>query len=134
MTLLAMRFENHEIRIALRRTPTAQAILKAVPFTATVQTWGQEVIFDCPVRVSYEDNAVNIVQPGDISFWAGGSSIVIGFGPTPISRHGEIRLSNACHIWGDALDEVSALADVKAGTVVEVDIAEPLDLKKASGQ
>ncbi|ASP40888.1 hypothetical protein CHH28_09915 [Bacterioplanes sanyensis] len=109
------------IRVALRRTPTADAILRALPFSAKVQTWGQEVMFDCPIRAHREDNAVNVVKAGDMAFWADGSCIAIGFGPTPISRYGEIRLASQCNIWGDALDDVSLLASIAAGTEVHVE-------------
>jgi hypothetical protein len=130
MTLIRLKFHSpdqqgkaqpRQIRVVLRRTPTADAILQALPFTATVQTWGKEVMFDCPIRAYREDNAVNVVKPGDMAFWADGSCIAIGYGPTPISRHGEIRLASQCNIWGDALDDVSLLSSIAAGTAVHVD-------------
>lgn len=130
MTMIRLKFHSrdpqglnqpHQIRVALRRTPTADAILRALPFSATVQTWGQEVMFDCPIRANQEDNAVNVVKPGDMAFWADGSCIAIGYGPTPISRYGEIRLASQCNIWGDALDDVGLLASIAAGTQVHVD-------------
>ena len=122
MTILNLQFDNKSIRVALKRTATAQAILNAIPFSATVQTWGSEVMFDCPVRVSFEDSATNVVKPGDIGFWPDGSSITIAYGPTPISRYGESRLACSCNIWGDALDDVSELKQIKPGSRVHVDI------------
>jgi len=132
MTILNLQFNDTQIRVVLRRTSTAQAILNAIPFKATVQTWGREVIFDCPVRVAVEDSATNIVKPGDIGFWPDGSSITIAYGATPISRHGEARLACSCNVWGDALDDVAALADIRPGTEVCVDIWAAENLEKAS--
>lgn len=124
MTLLALHFDEVTIRIALRRTPTAHALLKAVPFESTIQTRGAQVLFDCPIRVTPEDKATNIVQPGDIAFWSDGSCLAIAFGKTPTSQGNEIRLSYPCNICGDALDEVTQLKSLKAGTRVRVEFAE----------
>ena len=130
MTLLNIHFKDKDsqqrtnIRVALRRTPTAQAILAAVPFSAQVHTWGHEVMFDCPIHVDYEDNALSVVKPGDLAFWTAGSCIAIGFGPTPISRMGEIRLASPCNIWGDALDDVELLGSIPKGSEVRVELLE----------
>jgi len=132
MTILNLHFNDTNIRIALRRTETAQAILNAIPFQATIRTWGQEVIFDCPIRVPYEKNATNIVKPGDIGFWPDGSSITIAYGATPISRHGESRLAFNCNIWGDALDDVAELKTIESGARVTVDIWHAENLEQAS--
>lgn len=132
MTILSLHFNDTHIRIALRRSATAQAVLNAIPFSATVQTWGQEVLFDCPIRVSFDDTATNIVKPGDIGFWPDGSAITIAYGATPISRHGEARLACSCNIWADALDDVSALQDIRPGTEVSVDIWHAANLEQAS--
>ena len=135
MTILSLRFNDGEIRLALRRNATAKAILNAVPFSATVQTWGQSIMFDCPLTVRpQESTTTREVLAGDIAFWADGSSIIIGFGKTPLSRSHEIRLAHACTVWADALDDVSQLATLSAGTEIHIAIAEPLDLSPASGQ
>lgn len=131
MTILNLHFNETDIRIALRRTPTAAAVLNAIPFEATIQTWGNEVIFDCPIRAEFESNATNIVKPGDIGFWSDGSCITIAYGPTPISRNGEIRLACSCNIWGDALDDVADLKAIRPGTKVTVDIWHAGNLEKA---
>lgn len=131
MTILNLSFNEVNVRIALRHTPTAQAVVNALPFHATVQTWGREVIFDCPIQVPIESTATNIVKVGDIGFWSDGSCITIAYGPTPISRDGEIRLACNCNIWGDALDDVSLLKQIKPGTPVNVDIWHTGNLEKA---
>ncbi|KZZ41815.1 hypothetical protein A3759_14985 [Thalassolituus sp. HI0120] len=132
MTILNLSFNNTNIRIVLRRTETAQAIINAIPFEATIQTWGCEVIFDCPIRVPFEWDATNIVKPGDIGFWPDGSCITIAYGATPISRYGEARLACNCNIWGDALDDVAELANIQPGTRVMVDIWHAENLDQAS--
>ncbi|MEI9900478.1 MAG: cyclophilin-like family protein [Hyphomicrobium sp.] len=49
-----------------------------------------------------------------------GEAIAIGFGPTPVSRRGEIRMASPCNIWAMALDDVSSLKSVHAGEGVSI--------------
>jgi len=124
MPRLTLRFAAQDLTISLRDTPTAAAVLAAAPFTATTQTWGDEVYFEAPVSAAPEADATDVVAPGEIAFWLAGSCIAIGYGPTPVSRGDEIRLASPCNIWADAESDVKALAAVSPGTRVEVKAAD----------
>lgn len=102
-------------------TPTADAIYAKLPFNSMASTWGDEVYFPTPVRVSKEADAKDVVEAGELAFWVEGDSIAIGFGPTPISRGKEIRLAARTNIWGKALEPVTQLRKVKDGDFIRVE-------------
>ena len=120
MRKLQMTIANVVIRAKLFETPTADAIYRSLPFSAKANTWGDEVYFSVPASVSKEEDARAVVEAGELAFWVEGSSIAIGYGPTPISHGDEIRLAAPTNIWGRALDDVRLLASVNNGDAIEV--------------
>ena len=124
MKTIKMTIGSVTLHVALRDTPTADAIWDAAPFTSRASTWGEEVYFSTPVSPDREADARAIVEPGEIAFWTDGDSIAIGFGRTPISQGDECRLASPCNIWADAIDDVKTLAAVAPGAAISVEQAE----------
>ena len=122
MPHIRFEFATVTLEAELLETPTAEAILAALPITSSALTWGEEVYFDVPVQVVREKAARAIVTPGEIAYWPDGPAIAIGFGRTPISQGDETRLASPCNVFARALGEVKTLGAVKAGTKVRVSI------------
>jgi hypothetical protein len=120
---ITLTFKEVNITAIVRDTPTAKAILDALPIRSSVQTWGKEVYFSVPVQTTLEEDAKDVINPGEIAFWVEGSCIAIGFGPTPISHGDEIRLAAATNIWADTNDDVRQLVNIKSQDTVIVDWA-----------
>jgi hypothetical protein len=118
-----LRLISGEIKLELELldTPTARVILKAVPISSRVQTWGDEVYFEVPVQVDLEDDAKDVVEAGEIAFWVEGNCIAIGYGPTPISRGDEIRLAARTNIWAKTSDDVTLMRTLNPGDPIIVE-------------
>ncbi|MEW2450389.1 cyclophilin-like fold protein [Streptomyces parvulus] len=102
-------------------TPTTQALLKALPLTASAHTWGEEVYFDIGMSVSRETDARQVVEPGTVAFWTDGDALALPYGPTPISRGDECRLASPCNVMGRLDGDPRLLATVRDGDPVRVE-------------
>ena len=120
MPRIRFDFGSLGLEAELLDTPTAKAVLAALPVSASVLTWGDEVYFDVPVTVAREPQAREVVTPGEIAYWPEGHCIALGYGRTPISKGSETRLASPCNIFARALADVKALAKVKPATSVKV--------------
>jgi len=109
--------------IALDDTPTAQALLEALPFESVAQTWGEEVYFEAPVSANLEPEARQTVEPGTVCFWVEGSALALPWGRTPISTDARPKLVSPCNVLGRILGDAQALAQVKSGDRVKVEAA-----------
>lgn len=108
------------IRARLLETPTAERVWQALPIHADAQTWGREVYFEAPLQSALEPEAKDVVTAGEIVFWPDGEAIAIGFGATPLSKRGEIRLASRCNVFAMAIDDVGQLKSVYAGERITV--------------
>jgi len=88
------------LTVQLLDTPTAKALLAAVPFEARAQTWGEEVYFTTPVSAKLEPDAKQIVEPGTVCFWTEGNALALPYGRTPISTDERPKLASRCNVLG----------------------------------
>jgi hypothetical protein len=96
-------------------TPTARALVAALPLSARAQTWGEEVYFEIPVEAPLERSARQVVPAGTVCFWVEGSSLALPFGRTPISEGKEPKLVSPCNVLGRIDGEPREFASVRAG-------------------
>ncbi|EJW12011.1 hypothetical protein A33M_2549 [Rhodovulum sp. PH10] len=120
MARIRFDFGSQTLDAILLDGPTAEAVAAALPFSAAVLTWGEEVYFEVPVKAAREPEARVVVTAGEIVYWPEGPAIAIGYGRTPISRDGEIRLAAPCNLFARAEGDVRTLATVAPGTRVTV--------------
>ncbi|MEO1328054.1 MAG: cyclophilin-like fold protein [Pseudomonadota bacterium] len=104
------------IALRLRDTPTADALWSRLPIEAAARIWGDEVYFEAGgPRLAEEPEAKALMTLGEIAYWPDGDAVALGFGETPISAPGEIRLAAPCNVWADAEGDLRLLSAVRPG-------------------
>jgi uncharacterized protein len=113
-------FEEFSILVELLESQTAREIRANLPFSSTVNRWGEEIYFATPVSVSLEPGAREVVDRGDVGYWPPGKALAIFFGPTPVSEGDECRAAGPVNVFGRVIGDLSRLSSVPAGSPVHV--------------
>ena len=107
------------------KTETSNKIIQSLPIKAQINTWGDEIYFDTKIKgILLEKEAKEVFNLGEIAYWTEGSSIAIGFGPTPASLGSEIRLVTKCNYWAKAKNpqDLLNLKKVNDGDEIIIDL------------
>ena len=108
------------LMVELLDTPTAKALVAALPFEAHAQTWGEEVYFSTPVSVKLEPDAKQIVEPGTVCFWTEGDALALPYGRTPISTDQRPKLASRCNVVGRIEGDARSIGKIRAGEKLKV--------------
>ncbi len=103
---LSLKFEMGRVEVELADTPTARALIEALPFESKTHIWGEEVYFATPVQAALEGDAKQVP-----------------YGHTRISTDERSQLASRCNIVGTVVGDPRRLAAVKPGQAVIVDKA-----------
>lgn len=123
MAMIRIHAGKARFEVVLDDTPTAQALLEALPFESVAQTWGEELYFETPVNANLEPEARQTVEAGTVCFWVEGSALALPWGRTPISTDARPKLVSPCNVLGKILGDAQQLAQVKSGEPVIVEAA-----------
>jgi hypothetical protein len=115
---IRIAWPNGAASATLQDTPTARALVAALPLKARAQTWGEEVYFEIPVKAALEPGAQQVVPPGTVCFWVEGGSLALPFGRTPVSEGDEPKLVTRCNVLGAIDGDPKQLASVRAGDAI----------------
>ena len=118
---LCLKFKAERLEVDLFDTPTAKALIEALPFEARAETWGEEVYFATPVKAKLEKDARQIVEPGTVCFWTEGDAIALPYGRTPISTDERPKLASRCNVLGKIVGDPKRLHSVKGGETVRAE-------------
>lgn len=118
---VAIRWRDQRVVAQLDDTPTAAALLAALPCESSANTWGDEVYFSIPLSCRLEADARQEVDPGTVCFWVEGRSLALPFGPTPVSRGSECRLVTKVNVLGKIEGNAKALASIRDGDPIRVE-------------
>jgi hypothetical protein len=108
----------------LHANPTADAIWAALPISARVNRWGEEIYFEIPVQLAQAEDARDVLDAGELGYWPVGHAVCIFWGPTPASRAGEIRAYSPVNVFGQLEGDPRAFDSVSGGAEIEIERTE----------
>lgn len=94
---------DREISIELddsRSPKTVQAILENLPIQVSVTRWGDELYTEKTQIIAEEEDAKREVNFLDVAYWPEGNALCLFYGPTPISKDGQILAYSPVNIVG----------------------------------
>lgn len=118
--VLVVEFAGFSVRARLLDTPTAAAFRQKLPFTSSVNRWGEEIYCSTPVTAKLEPGAREVVERGEIGYWPPGKAMAIFFGPTPASHGDECRAASPVNVFARIEGDLTRLPSVKDGSEVTV--------------
>jgi len=104
----------------LQGTPSADALWNALPLCAQAHRWGDEIYFNVGFHAPLEAAARAVIEEGEIAYWPDGPALCFFFGPTPVSRPGEIRAAGPVNICGRILGDSTMLRQAHDGSAVHL--------------
>jgi hypothetical protein len=116
---------DREISIELddsRSPKTFQAIIENLPVEINITKWGDELYTERTQISANEENAKREVDYLDVAYWPEGNALCLFYGPTPISKDGQILAYSPVNIvgrinpYGNEKDEL--LQEIKDNTKV----------------
>ncbi|HZA70646.1 MAG TPA: cyclophilin-like fold protein [Nitrososphaeraceae archaeon] len=94
---------DREISIELddsRSPKTFQAIIEKLPVEINITKWGDELYTERTQISANEENAKREVDYLDVAYWPEGNALCLFYGPTPISKDGQILAYSPVNIVG----------------------------------
>ncbi|HEY7695137.1 MAG TPA: cyclophilin-like fold protein [Nitrososphaeraceae archaeon] len=79
---------------------TFQAILDNLPFEISITKWGDELYTERTNIMANEENARREVDYLDVAYWPEGNALCLFYGPTPVSRDGQILAYSPVNLVG----------------------------------
>ena len=109
---ITIKIGSLSVETELNDSPTAEKVVKALPITASFNTWGDEIYFTIPVDSDLDETAREEVEMGDLGYWPSGKAFCIFFGQTPMSEPGRIVPASAVNIIGRVIGDATRFKEV----------------------
>jgi hypothetical protein len=120
-----MRIQAGAVTLAaeLNDSPTARAIVAALPIRGKGSRWGDEIYFRIPVSQMPSSDARAEVDVGELAYWPPGQAFCIFFGRTPASSSERPCAASPVNPVGRVLGDATLLRNVSDGAEVTLDRA-----------
>ena len=120
MKTINIEIAEMHLKAELNDSETASAIYDILPWTGTVNVWGEETYFSIPVHLGQAPDARQEVEIGDLAYWPAGNAFCIFFGPTPVSVNENPRAYSPVNVFGRITGDARILKKVRDGETIKV--------------
>lgn len=119
---IVIKSGNLKVSAKLNDSKTAGEIFEKLPLESRVNTWGDEIYFNIPVMADIEEGfSKEVVEMGDLGYWPQGPAFCIFFGPTPVSKPGEIRPATAVNVIGKISGDPKVFKKIKDAETITIE-------------
>ena len=95
---------------------TVKQFIEKLPFTLSLNIWGDEIYTDESPISEPEENSKSPVELNDVAYWPQGKAICLFYGPTPIGKQGEITPYSPVNVIGKIMKpDKKILSKIKDG-------------------
>jgi len=91
---------------------TVQTILENLPIEVSIHRWGDELYTEKTIIAEEPENDKIKVNLFDVAYWPEGKALCLFFGPTPISKAGEILAYSPVNIVGKIIADNNEQKDI----------------------
>ena len=106
----------------LNDTPAARELIKNLPISSRVSTWGDEIYFDAGIAAP-DAGATMKPAVGEIGYWPPGRCLCVFFGPTPASDSEDPVPASPVVVVGKTSASPELLRGIAAGEEITVSAA-----------
>ncbi len=106
----------------LNDTPASRELIKSLPISSRVSTWGDEIYFDTGVAAPDAGATMNPAV-GEIGYWPPGRCLCVFFGPTPASDSGDPVAASPVVVVGKTSASPELLRGIADGEEITVSAA-----------
>ena len=124
MTTIRITAGDVSLTATLNDSPTAQALLDALPIEEFSNRWGEEIYFTVPIDAEEEPDARAAVEVGTIAFWPPGNAFCIFWGPTPASSGAQPVAASPVNVLGQIDGDATLFGGVASGARVRIERAQ----------
>jgi hypothetical protein len=117
--VIKITIDDIELDTSFNDTKTAETIWKALPLSATINTWGNEIYFPIPISIDPE-RGQDVVDIGDLGYWPTGNAFCIFYGRTPMSQGEEIRPASTVTVFGKIAGDATILKKVSGHNKITI--------------
>lgn len=119
---IKIEIDGRSVRAELNESKTAKLFADTLPATIRLSRWGDEYYGGCNVESGEADDAREIMEVGELAFWAPGRALCIFFGPTPASTDGRPRAASPANPIGKITGDASFFRSLGGSITVTVGV------------